>query len=228
VGADRCASQQQLRARRACWTRRCPASQLDAHAQQASTPQRLGRCRHTLGCRSTPARQRQHQRRAHPLGRLDLDQVDGLAQARLGRELRGVHGAARGGDDLPAAAVDGVGVHDHVVDLKHAATHVLLGLGGGGRGGEGGGGGELAVCVSGAPAQRTPAHRQRPPGGGCSGTPRSCPGGSGAQACCSSARVLLRRSAAPGGKRGWAGRGPARSPGRPPWWPTAWPPPQSP
>ena len=60
---------------------------------------------------------------AHGLLRaLDLHQVDWLQQPRLGGQLSSVHGAAGGGDDLAAAAVDGVGVEHHVAHLRGAGV----------------------------------------------------------------------------------------------------------
>eukprot|EP00951_Prasinocladus_malaysianus_P046688 scaffold647869_cov43-Prasinocladus_malaysianus.AAC.2 len=60
------------------------------------------------------------------LGSLDLHQVHRLRQPGLGRELGSVNRPAAGRDDLTTAAMDGIGVHDNIVDLIRAATHVLL------------------------------------------------------------------------------------------------------
>jgi hypothetical protein len=57
---------------------------------------------------------------------LDLAEVDGLQQARLGGEGRGVEDPTSGGDDLTAAAVDGISVQRHVVDVEAHAAHVLV------------------------------------------------------------------------------------------------------
>ena len=48
---------------------------------------------------------------------LDLHEEDRLLQARLRDEHRGEEDAAGRGDDLAAAAVDGVRVEHHVVDV---------------------------------------------------------------------------------------------------------------
>ena len=58
---------------------------------------------------------------ARLLGRLDLDQVHGLAQARRRSQRGRVQRAPAGRDDLPAAAVDGVRVHHHVAHLAGQA-----------------------------------------------------------------------------------------------------------
>ena len=63
---------------------------------------------------------------AHLLGCLDLAQVDGLAEPRLGGEHSGIAGATCGGDDLAATPVDSIGVEHDVANLNHNTTHVLL------------------------------------------------------------------------------------------------------
>lgn len=50
-------------------------------------------------------------------GHLDLDQVDGLTQPRLGSQHSGVQHTAAGGNDLTTASVNGVSVQHHIVDL---------------------------------------------------------------------------------------------------------------
>mmetsp|Transcript_13005 Transcript_13005/g.39379 ORF Transcript_13005/g.39379 Transcript_13005/m.39379 type:complete len:330 (-) Transcript_13005:1846-2835(-) len=57
---------------------------------------------------------------------LDLHQVHGLAQPGVRRQHRGVQHPAAGGDDLATAAVDGIRVQHHIVDLEHNTAHVLL------------------------------------------------------------------------------------------------------
>lgn len=57
---------------------------------------------------------------------LNLHQVDGLHEPGLGRELTGVQNPAGRGNDLATAAVDGVCVEGHVMDVETDTTHVLL------------------------------------------------------------------------------------------------------
>ena len=66
----------------------------------------------------------EEQQPAHLLRGLDLDQVDGLAEAGLRCELAGVQHPPAGGDDLAASAVDGVSVHHHIAHL-HAAPGIV-------------------------------------------------------------------------------------------------------
>ena len=57
---------------------------------------------------------------------LNLHQVDGLHEPRLGRERRRVEDAPRRRDDLSTAPVDGVGVQGDVVDVEAHSAHVLV------------------------------------------------------------------------------------------------------
>lgn len=57
---------------------------------------------------------------------LNLHQVDGLHESGLGCDLAGVQNPAGRGDDLATAAMDGVRVEGHVVDVEADGTHVLL------------------------------------------------------------------------------------------------------
>lgn len=63
---------------------------------------------------------------AHLLRCLDLDQIDGLAEARLGCHDGSIGGTAAGRNDLPASSVDGVGMENHITNLNHNTAHVLL------------------------------------------------------------------------------------------------------
>jgi hypothetical protein len=56
---------------------------------------------------------------------LDLDQVDGLHEPGLGRQLGRVEHATGRRDDLAASAVDGVGVEGHVHEVEAGAAHDL-------------------------------------------------------------------------------------------------------
>ena len=59
---------------------------------------------------------------------LDLNQVDGLAQARPGCELRGVQGSPAGGDDLATTPVDGVCMKYHIAHLQgKSRRHTVCG-----------------------------------------------------------------------------------------------------
>ena len=60
------------------------------------------------------------------LTNLDLHEVDWLHEPRLGRQHGGVEDSPRRGDDLAAAAVDGVGVQSHVVDVEPDRPQVLV------------------------------------------------------------------------------------------------------
>src|SRR5690606_22366413 len=60
------------------------------------------------------------------LGALDLDEVDGLEEGRVGGEDRRVDDAAGSRDDLATAAVDGIGVEGDIVDVEAAAAHDLV------------------------------------------------------------------------------------------------------
>ena len=57
---------------------------------------------------------------------LNLHQVDGLHEPRLGRERRRVEDTPRRGDDLSTAPVDGVGVQGDVVDVEAHSAQVLV------------------------------------------------------------------------------------------------------
>ena len=57
---------------------------------------------------------------------LDLHLVDGLHEPGLGGEHAGVEDTSGGGDDLAAAAVDGVSGERHVVQVKPDRAHVLV------------------------------------------------------------------------------------------------------
>lgn len=57
---------------------------------------------------------------------LDLHQVHGLHERWLGSELACIQDSACCGNDLAAAAVDGVRVQRHVVNVKANSSHVLL------------------------------------------------------------------------------------------------------
>lgn len=57
---------------------------------------------------------------------LNLDQVDGLEQSRLGKQGRGVQDTTSGGDDLTTTTVDGIGVEGNIEDVEADGTHGLL------------------------------------------------------------------------------------------------------
>lgn len=57
---------------------------------------------------------------------LNLHKVDGLHKPGLGRQHTSVEAAPGSGDDLAPAAVDGVRVQGHVVDIEAHTTHILF------------------------------------------------------------------------------------------------------
>ena len=60
------------------------------------------------------------------LGTLDVDEEDGLLEARLGGEGGGVDDTTGSGDDLSTTTMDGISVEGDIVDVEAAATHVLV------------------------------------------------------------------------------------------------------
>ncbi|KAH4093052.1 hypothetical protein HBH70_139460 [Parastagonospora nodorum] len=63
------------------------------------------------------------------LGNLDLDQVNGLLQSRVGEEGSGVQDTTRSRDDLATATMDSIGVEGDIHDVEADRTHGLLGNG---------------------------------------------------------------------------------------------------
>ena len=57
---------------------------------------------------------------------LDLDEVDGLEESWLGGHDAGVEASSRGGDELSASSMDGIGVEGDVVEVESDASHVLV------------------------------------------------------------------------------------------------------
>jgi len=57
---------------------------------------------------------------------LDFHKVDGLHQPGLSSEHAGVQASPGSGNDLPAPAVDGIGVQGDIVHIKTHTAHVLL------------------------------------------------------------------------------------------------------
>ena len=57
---------------------------------------------------------------------LNLDQIYGLQNAGLGGEIASVETTPCGGDDLTTAAMDGIGVKGHVLDVETDPAHVLI------------------------------------------------------------------------------------------------------
>lgn len=60
------------------------------------------------------------------IGALDLAEEDGLGEAGLGGELRGVENASSSGDDLTTTSVDSVGVKGNVHNVELDTSHVLV------------------------------------------------------------------------------------------------------
>jgi hypothetical protein len=60
------------------------------------------------------------------LGYLDLDQVDGLLQSRVGKKSSGVHDTAGGGDNLTTTTMDSISVEGNIHDVEADGTHGLL------------------------------------------------------------------------------------------------------
>lgn len=85
-----------------------------------------GHCERDAGERRSCAKETRGSYTEGLASHLDLHQVDGLHESGLGRELAGVQNPAGRGDDLAAAAVDGVRVEGDVVDVEADGTHVLL------------------------------------------------------------------------------------------------------
>mmetsp|Transcript_10320 Transcript_10320/g.11764 ORF Transcript_10320/g.11764 Transcript_10320/m.11764 type:complete len:304 (-) Transcript_10320:1593-2504(-) len=56
----------------------------------------------------------------------DVAQVHRLQNCRAGLDLAGVHRALGGGHDLTSTTVNGISVHDHIIDVESAATQRLL------------------------------------------------------------------------------------------------------
>lgn len=57
---------------------------------------------------------------------LDLDEVDGLEESWLGGEDAGVEASSRGGDELSASSMDGIGVEGDVMEIESDSSHVLV------------------------------------------------------------------------------------------------------
>mmetsp|Transcript_11691 Transcript_11691/g.18344 ORF Transcript_11691/g.18344 Transcript_11691/m.18344 type:complete len:626 (-) Transcript_11691:686-2563(-) len=57
---------------------------------------------------------------------LDLHQEHGLHKAGLRQHFASIHDTTSGGDDLPSASVDGIGMEGHIEDREADPTHVLL------------------------------------------------------------------------------------------------------
>ena len=57
---------------------------------------------------------------------LDLNQIDWLQEAGLGRQHAGVQDTPCSGDDLPTSSVNGVCVECHIMDVKPDTSQVFF------------------------------------------------------------------------------------------------------